>query len=69
MYRQFMMLLKIKEIINGKSYTDKKNNNDLTGKKQMTIVQISMKENVSERTVTSIIRQIKLKMIKAIMLK
>ena len=43
--------------------------NALTGKKQMTIVQIAMKENVSERTVTNIIRQVKLKMIKAIMLK
>lgn len=41
----------------------------LTGKKQYTIVQISMMENMCERNVSKVIRQIKLKMIKAIMFK
>lgn len=43
--------------------------NDLTGKKQYTIVQIAMKEHISESYVSKIIRQIKIKMIKAIMFK
>lgn len=42
---------------------------DLTGKEQMSIVQISLKEHKSERTISSTIRQIKLKMLKAIILK
>lgn len=43
--------------------------NDLTGKRPLTIIQISMKENISDRTVDRNIRQIKLKMLKAIMTK
>lgn len=43
--------------------------NDLTGKKQYSIVQIAMKENISDSYVSKIIRQIKIKMIKAIMFK
>lgn len=43
--------------------------NYLTGKKQYTIVQISMLENMSERNVSKIIRQIKLKMLQAILTK
>lgn len=42
---------------------------DLTGKHPMSIIQISMKENVSDRTACRIIREIKLKMLKAIMTK
>jgi hypothetical protein len=38
---------------------------DLTGREQMSIVQISLKEHKSERTISSTIRQIKLKMLKA----
>ena len=43
--------------------------NYLTGKKQYTIIQISMLENMSERNVSKIIRQIKLKMLQAILTK
>ena len=43
--------------------------NDLTGKRPLSIIQISMKENISDRTVDRNIRQIKLKMLKAIMTK
>lgn len=43
--------------------------NDLTEKKQYSIVQIAMKENISDSYVSKIIRQIKIKMIKAIMFK
>ena len=43
--------------------------NDLTCKHPMSIIQISMKEHISDRTVNRVIRQIKLKMIKAIMIK
>ena len=43
--------------------------NDLTGKKQMSIIQISMKENMSDRTTSRVIRQIKLKMLQAIITK
>ncbi len=42
---------------------------DLTGKKQYSIIQIAMKENISESYVNKIIKQIKLKMIKVLMLK
>jgi len=41
----------------------------LTGKKQYSIVQIAMKESMSESNVNKIIRQIKIKMIKVLMLK
>lgn len=41
---------------------------DLTGKKQYSIVQISMKEHISESYVNKIIKQIKLKMLRAIMI-
>ena len=41
---------------------------DLTGRKQYSIVQISMKEHISESYVNKIIRQIKLKMLRAIMI-
>ncbi len=43
--------------------------NDLTGKYPMSIIQIAMKENVSDRTVCRIIRSIKLKMLQAIITK
>jgi len=43
--------------------------NDLTGKYPLSIIQISMKENMSDRTVSRVIREIKLKMIKAIIMK
>lgn len=43
--------------------------NDLTGKKQMSIIQISMKENMSDRTTSRVIRQIKIKMLQAIITK
>lgn len=49
--------------------TQEKIFNYLTGKKQYTIIQISLMENMSERNVSKIIRQIKLKMIQAILLK
>lgn len=39
----------------------------LTGKTKMSIVQISMKYNMCDRKVSKIIKEIKLKMIKAIM--
>ena len=42
---------------------------DLTGKKSMSIIQISMKENISDRTVCRIIRSIKIKMLQAIITK
>lgn len=42
---------------------------DLTGKESMSIIQISMKENISDRTVCRIIRSIKLKMLQAIITK
>lgn len=42
---------------------------DLTGKRPLSIIQISMKENISDRTVDRNIRQIKLKMLKVIMTK
>ena len=42
---------------------------DLTGKKSLSIIQIADKEHISDSYVSKIIRQIKLKMIKAIMLK
>lgn len=42
---------------------------DLTGKTKMTIVQIAMKENMSESLVNKIIRQIKFKMLQAIIVK
>jgi len=41
---------------------------DLTGRTQYSIVQISMKEHISESYVNKIIRQVKLKMLRAIML-
>jgi len=43
--------------------------NDLTGKESMSIIQISIKENISDRTVCRIIRSIKIKMLQAILLK
>lgn len=43
--------------------------NDLTGKKQMSIIQISIKENMSDRTTSRVIRQIKIKMLQAIITK
>lgn len=43
--------------------------NDLTCKHPMSIIQISMKEHISDRTVNRVIKQIKLKMLKAIMIK
>lgn len=49
--------------------TQEKIFNYLTGKKEYTIVQISMLMNMSERNVCKIIKQIKLKMIQAIMFK
>ena len=49
--------------------SQKKVFNYLTGEKEYTIVQISMLMNMSERNVCKIIRQIKLKMIEAILLK
>lgn len=42
---------------------------DLTGKKSLSIIQIADKEHISDSYVSKIIKQIKLKMIKAIMLK
>ena len=42
---------------------------DLTGKKQLSIIQIADKEHISDSYVSKIIKQIKFKMIKAIMLK
>jgi hypothetical protein len=42
---------------------------DLTGKYPMSIIQISMKENISDSTVSRNIKTIKLKMLKAIMTK
>lgn len=42
---------------------------DLTGKHPMSIIQIAMKENISDRTVNRTIRQIKLKMMQAIITK
>ena len=43
--------------------------NDLTCKNPMSIIQISMKEHISDSTVNRNIRQIKIKMLKAIMTK
>ena len=43
--------------------------NDLTGKHPMSIIQISMKENISDSTVNRNIRKIKLKMLQAIITK
>lgn len=42
---------------------------DLTGRYPMSIIQISIKENVSDSTVNRNIKTIKLKMLKAIMTK
>ena len=39
---------------------------DLTGKNPLSIIQISMKEHISDSTVNRIIRKIKIKMLKAI---
>lgn len=43
--------------------------NDLTGKRKYSIIQIADRHNISDSYVNKIIRQIKLKMIKAIMVK
>ena len=43
--------------------------NDLTGKIKYSIIQIAFKENISESYVNKIIRQIKIKMIQAILFK
>lgn len=42
---------------------------DLTGKESMSIIQIAMKENISDRTVCRVIRSIKIKMLQAILYK
>ena len=42
---------------------------DLTGKESMSIIQIAMKENISDRTVCRVIRKIKIKMLQAILSK
>lgn len=42
---------------------------DLTGKYPLSIIQISMKENISDSTVNRNIKKIKLKMLQAIMTK
>lgn len=68
----FNMIKSDKEFyLNNCNFTELEENifNDLTGKHPMSIIQISMKENVSDSTVNRNIRKIKLKMIKAILIK
>lgn len=68
----FNMIKSDKEFyLNNCNFTELEENifNDLTGKHPMSIIQISMKEHVSDSTVNRNIRTIKIKMIKAILIK